>query len=473
MRVSVLRAALAAGVAGLALLPEAALAQSSANEAALEARVKQLEAAVAALQAQLAAQPKVAPGTMAATTAAPTGGPAVTGAAAPTTEQRVAALEKREGFLVGSTTVKAYGFIKVTGAWSNFRDGELPGNALGREGYIPAQIPIGAPGQTYFDFNAKQTRLGLTTATPAGSSVLKGLVEIDFMANPGPGSERTTNAFTPSLRRAFASWGGLLVGQEWTNFQNVATLPETTDYIGPTEGTVFVRQAQLRYTFKLGDGLNLSLAAENSESGTATAAAPVLIENDDDKIPDVTAKLAYSGGFGELTLAAIGRDLSVDLPAQTIKASAFGWGVSGAGKLMFGADKRHDIRFMLTYGEGIGRYVGLNFAPDAIFTTAQGGQLDPVGVLAGFGAVRLAWNAKGTLRSTIMGSFQKDYYPDNFATGTFNAYNAEAWSVAANLFWTPVKSFDVGMEFRRGERLIGSGSSGVLDRLEFAAKYSF
>ena len=58
--------------------------------------------------------------------------------------------------------------------------------------------------------------------------------------------------------------------------------------------------------------------------------------------------------------------------------------------------------------------------------------------------------------------------------------NDNAWSAAANIFWSPVKGFDVGAEYRHGVREIwvltnglASTQSGQLDRVEFAFKYSF
>ena len=54
-----------------------------------------------------------------------------------------------------------------------------------------------------------------------------------------------------------------------------------------------------------------------------------------------------------------------------------------------------------------------------------------------------------------------------------SGFNDKAWSVAANLFLSPVKSIDLGIEYRHGEREIVSGAKGQLDRFEFAAKYSF
>ena len=91
------------------------------------------------------------------------------------------------------------------------------------------------------------------------------------------------------------------------------------------------------------------------------------------------------------------------------------WGASLGGKIFLDQAKRYDVRFMATYGNGIGRYVGLNFAPDAIWVPGTS-KLERVKNLAAMGAIRLGWTP--TLRSTVMASFQNANYPGGFAVGT-------------------------------------------------------
>ncbi len=43
--------------------------------------------------------------------------------------------------------------------------------------------------------------------------------------------------------KAYVSWNNWLAGQTWSNFQDVAALPDAVDFVGVTDGTVFVRQA--------------------------------------------------------------------------------------------------------------------------------------------------------------------------------------------------------------------------------------
>jgi hypothetical protein len=473
-----LKHVLLAGAAVLALSPMAALAATpaapSAHELELEARLKQLEAAVTDLRAELNATH-----VQAQTTAQ------VVDARAPLNDKitaRVAALEAKtskpapDGFNVGGVNVKVYGYIKTNLISSHYDSGIVQQNpaspTLIKDFYLPQQIPVGG-GRSSTDFTAeaKQTRLGATVGTSVGKHVVKGLVEFDFQTSQGvQGSQRTTNGYNLALRRGFVQFDNLLVGQEWSNFQNQATLPETTDFVGPTEGTIFVRQAQVRYTQPFGKGLSIAASVENAATATITPTSASMVENDADKLPDVTVRLNYASKAVDLSLAGLARQLSYDnglAGATQASARATGWGISFAGKVAVPFGVNSDLRFMVTKGSGIGRYVGLNFAPDAVQLSTPGVALSTVDIFAGFAALKLGWTAK--LRSTLMFGYQKDDY--NIAVPA--TANAKSVSLAGNLFYSPIKNFDVGIEYRHGQRTLVSGMQGQLDRIEFASKYSF
>lgn len=452
------------------------------SQSGLEARVKSLEEALVAVQAELAAaraeaaQRKASDDAARAAASAADAKLVTLDKAAADASAKVSAMEKKvaavpaEGFKVGNATVKMGGFVKAEALASDFKDGTVPTGNLLRDFYLPSAIPVGnAPSAgEVTNAHAKQTRLSMTVTSPVDGHKLSAYVEGDFQTAQGTqGSQRTTNGYNFALRRAYVTFDDWQFGQDWSTFQVVSALPESTDFIGPTEGTVFVRQPQVRYTRKLSDIAQLQLALENPETGTATTASAALVENDVDSLPDVVGRLNFKPKFGEFTLAAVGRQLAVD--NGTLSDETLGWGLTVAGKAPFGAEKRSDIRFMLTHGEGIGRYVGLNFAPDAIVRTV-GGRLDlePVGVTAGFVAVRVGWTAK--TRSTFTYSLQT---VDN-TTGLSNASsNDEAWSAAVNLFTSPVKGLDLGVEYRHAERELFNGQSGELDRVHAVVKQSF
>ena len=482
------RLALTALLGGTALVPGTAEAQT-AREIELETWLKALEAAVQDLRGELTAAraTSAAPIASTSTNAAPTNTSPMNAnpmtassmSAAPESPGRssgatnvaqakpvAANSTPTDGFRVGNTTVKLGGFVRLNVIASRYSDGEVAVGGLGKEFFLPQQIPVGG-GFSSQDLllSARQTRLQFSTATPMNGTDIKTMVEFDFALATAPvGAQRATNPYTPTFRRGFIEYGNLLVGQEWSTFQNIAVLPETTDFVGPLDGTVFNRQALVRYSIPLRPGLTLQIAAENPETETALPGNAALVDTDDDRLPDVVARLNWKSTLGDFALAGIARELRTDTLGSG--DTAFGWGVSGSGKIPIG--KRHDLRFMATYGQGIGRYLGLGYVPDAIYGgTAT--QLERIDNLAGFAALRIGWT--DAIHSTVMGSYQSADYPAGvIVTGLANA---KSYGGAANLFWSPGKGFDIGVEYRHAVRELVSGDTGALDRLEFAFKYGF
>ena len=474
-----------------------AAAAKSKHEVELEARLARLEAEVAemhaaAMQAKGArteadAGAQVALAQAQAQAAAASASAQVAAAKATETATRLAALEKKpapEGMRSGATTIKLGGYLKLEAANSHFSNGPVTTNTLGRDFYLPSTIPttVGGHPATSTDFSAKQARFWLNLETQVSGHTVKGYVEADFQVTAsavqnvtGGGSQRTTNGYTLGLRRAFMTVDRFTLGQDWTTFQYVAALPESTDYVGPTEGTVFVRQPQVRYSAPLSKNAVLHVAIENPESALTTAGSPTLAENGTDRMPDLTARLVLTGAHGELSLAGLLRQVRAESTGSALTnagagLTATGIGGSVAGKFWLNKDKTADLRFMATYGQNIGRYVGLNFAPDAIYLPTTN-TLSDVKVFAAMTALHLPLSAK--TRVTLMAGIQNVSYDAALTAAQNGTFNKKAWSLAANLFYSPVKPIDLGIEYRHGERDLVNGASGTLDRVELAAKYSF
>lgn len=446
------------------MAPHMAMAQSP-REQALEERLARLEAEMTVLRADLIAARDAQTQTAAAATQASTRSEEAV--------SRLAALEAQppapaDGFRVGGTTFKMGGFVKVVGIATRYDDGEVPGGSLGKEFYLPQQIPVGGTSSRDIIGHARQTRLAFSTSTPLGGKDLKSVIEFDFALAAAPlGAQRATNPYVPTFRRGFINYGKWLIGQEWTTFQNPAHLPETTDFVGPMDGAIFVRQMMIQYKQPLGNGLDLYLAAENPQTETESRLSPALVDNDQDRIPDLVAKLAYKGGFGDVHIAALVRQLSVQ--NNGVGDTAIGWGVTTGGKIAFGPQARHDLRFLATYGHGMGRYFTVGFAPDAIYDSAIDNRLHVVNNFAGFAALKLGWTP--TIRSTVMLGYQHVDYPTGIIIPGLS--NREAFSFAGNLFWSPVRNLDFGIEYRHAQREVVSGLKGQMDRVEMAAKYTF
>ena len=448
---------LMAGAAAVALMATPSLA-SAQDQAALEARIAQLEAQLNALKSEVVAartQQAAQQQDIIRLETRPIAPAPVQQAAAP-----AAPAASGEGFRIGDHTVKFGGFVKVDAYATRYSGGDpVNGDAL-REFHSPGSIPIGgADEDTATDFNARQTRFWLTTDGMVGGHKIGTRMEMDFQTLPGAGDQRTTSPANPALRRAFITIDNWLIGQEWTNFQNTAVLPESADFIGAAEGTVFVRQVQVRYTRG-----PFSVSVENPETTVTPFGGGARIVADDNSIPDFTARYAVSRPWGDFQFAGLLRQLKYQNPATNIDSTATGWGLSASTKIKVGA--KDDLRLMVTGGEGIGRYVGLNFSNDAVLNGS--GDLDAIGVVAGFAAYRHVW-APGW-RSSLIWSAQK---VDNDLAFTGLAANRSAQSLHANLIWSPVTAFDVGAELMFADREIETGASGDMTRLILFAKYGF
>lgn len=459
----------------------------SAREAALLERLEKLEAEVSRLRADAAAirQQQGEAAQMAQTASAQADSATQLAQSAVTqvkaTGERVAAVEKKpqpEGMRVGATNIRIGGFLKFNADYSHFDGGTVATNTLGRDFYLPQAIPVVTPiskASTDTDFSAKQTRLWLNLDTTVAGHTLRGYLETDFQTTAsaatnvtGGGSQRTTNGYTLALRRAFVQFDKWTFGQDWTTFQNTAVLPESTDFVGATEGTVFVRQPLVRYSTPLSRAATLHIAVENPESATANAGSAALVENGTDHLPDFTARLNYVTKRGEISFAALGRQVRTEVSGAGLTRA--GYGASVAGKIFLNEKRTSDLRFSATYGQNIGRYVGLNFAPDAVYVAGNNSLAD-VRVFAALAAARVAITPG--LRVNLIGSLQRVDYDAALSPSAIAAYNRQAWSGAVNLFYSPVRAIDLGIEYRHGERELINGQKGSLDRIEFAARYNF
>ena len=453
--------AVALAVAALGISP-LALAQT-AKEQELEARVAELEKIVKQLTAEKQAAPSAAGAAPAAATAA---------AAAPKPDAKAVQPTTITPNAAPGTSFFFSGYAKADGLWSDTPDGELAegtATATGRDFYVPSTTPVHASGTprldeggTDFDAHAKQTRLIFGTDTVlAGGDKVQTRFEFDFFGSI-TGDQRSTNTYAPTLRHAYVQWREWLVGQTWSNFQDAATLVDSVDYIGATDGTVFVRQPQVRYTR---GGFSASL--ENPETTITPYGGGTRITSDDSTYPDLTARYTWKGSWGQVSLAGLARELKYQAKNQTTGATLNDdstWTAAGSlsGKFIIGKD---DIRWMLL-GGNLGRYVGLNFTNDAVLDA--NGNLETIDGYAGFIAYRHVWTDKW--RSNLYFAMQ-DYDNDDSLTGGSVNKSSDSWTF--NTFYSPLPKLDIGAEFRHAVRELENGADGSLNRLQFTTKYSF
>jgi hypothetical protein len=273
-------------------------------------------------------------------------------------------------------------------------------------------------------------------------------------SNAFAGNEVITNTYALTLRQAYVSWNNWLAGQTWSNFQDVAALPDTVDFTGPSEGTIFSRQAQLRYTRGA-----WSFSAENPQTTiTPFGGKGARINSSIDVMPDLTARWLTRGDWGHFTVAALLRNFRYDGHNES------GGALSVSGKFNMGAND--DLRYMVSGGAGVGRYLGFALGSDTVLD--EEGRLHAMDGYGGFAAWRHAFSPK--LRGNLVYSVA---VLDNDTAWTGYEVTDMAQSVRANLIYSPFPKLDLGVELSHAQRRLENGEKGDMNRVHTHVKYNF
>ena len=364
------------------------------------------------------------------------------------------------------TQIEIGGFMKLDSQFSDYSDGTSATAGIGEDFLVPSTIPVGGDGgDTKFHSHAKSSRLFVKSRTAVAGGEVRTHLEIDAMAS-GQGDERISNSSAQRLRHAYVDWQmddrrSLLAGQTWSTFFNVGALPEGMDFVGPV-GATFARQAQLRYTQKIGSG-SLQFSAENPATTLYNGT-----ENpyDDSSTPDLVLRYSNSAGDFSYSVASMSRELSYD--NGTDNESVRGHAISVSGKYQLGRD---DIRFMLSSGNALGRYMGLNGYRSGIIEAD--GDIDLIDQTGGFIALRHFWSNEW--RSNLVLSASQADNPESVSDTTASAYQ----SAQLNLLYSPIPKITLGGEYIFASKEVENTSGALLDdkgelqRLQFSVKYVF
>lgn len=406
------------------------LQAESPETAALEARVAELEAIVRLLLADRPAQDAA----------------------------RVAGANRVHGRSAPASSYGFGGYVKLDAMFSDYGDGDMAPGSLGSQYYVPATIPVGGLSSEGpdVDMQGRESRINFRSDHVFTNGARLGTyLEMDFFLGSG-GNERVSNSYNPRLRHAYITYNNWLLGQTWSTFQDVSALAENLDFIGPAEGTTFVRQAQARYTRGPWE-----FAIENPETTVTSFGGGQRIVADDGGVPDVVARYTAAFGDGQVKIAGLVRQLECESDLVDDTETAFGLSLSGKHKL--GDD---DVRWMTTFGRGTGRYLGLNTSNDAVLDS--NGNLEAIEQWGGFVSYRHFWDPEW--RSNLTLSYLNN---DNDVSLTGLGVTKDVHSMHVNLLYQPVEKMTVGGELMFAERELESGESGDMTRLLFSAKYAF
>jgi len=459
------RRPLAAALLVALIAPGLAFAQT-AKEKELEARIAQLEQQVQALLSSQQQQQTAISETQAqvtevktaqAQTAPADGKPRIQ------TSPIMTAANPNTAFSYG-------GFIKFDSMATDTSDGRIADGSSGRLFYVPSTIPVGAAGadggDPYTDYHAQFSRFWFSADTVTdGGDKFKAYIEADFFGggnNALVGNETSTNTYAVSLRQAYVSYNNWLAGQTWSNFMDVAALPDAVDFVGATDGTIFVRQAQLRYTKGA-----WSVSAENPQT-TATRyqnlspdpldPSKARFNTGDNAVPDITARWLTKGDWGHFTVAGMLRQF------KYLDETDNGAAISVSGKFNLGDSD--DLRYAVNAGSGIGRYLAFGLGTDTVIDA--NGELHALDGYGGFVSWRHVFSPK--VRTNFMYS-AAHFDNDTDFTGFGVTERAQSWH--ANLIYSPFPKLDLGAELSWGQRSLEDDREGDLKRIHTHVKYSF
>lgn len=330
---------------------------------------------------------------------------------APSTEKKPMAL----GLTVGGAELKVYGNVRADGSY------QIEGGPSSSPYNQIANVALeGDP--SYKDrlkTTLGATRLGLDFAAPVKDAKVAAKVEVDFLG--------TNDALR--IRHAYLTYNDWLVGQTWSNFAPPDYIPETVDAMTYAGGSI-KRTPQVRYSHKFSPETNVVVALEDPKDSSTNMRLPALTTRLNHQVSQ-NMQVGVRGMLNEKRT-----------DADTITA----WGVGVGTKLDLSenttlkADYYHvkgDSSFVLSSNQG--------FAQDANKNIVDENQFDSIIV-----GISQKFNAKwrGTLGYGYMKADDNANYLQ-YATGNLNK---ELWQTWANLFYSPVKPVNVGLEYTMGER---------------------
>jgi hypothetical protein len=357
------------------------------------------------------------------------------------------------------TSVTLGGYVKLDAIYSDRSAGV--GSTADQEyeaGAVPVGPTAGANERGQLKLHARQSRVFGKTSTPSAWGELSTYVEFDLFGVAG--NESVSNSHGLRLRHAYGSLGGLLIGQTWTTFSDVAAYPETVDFGGPA-GAIFARQAQVRWSQRF-DGGQWAVALENPET-VVTLPSGASFRADDDRLPDLAVNIRFDNPWGRVTMAALVRQLRVDSAGDPASRDQKWGGGLGLNAVIPSVGK-DDARVSLYYGNALGRYT-TGFFTDALIDADA--HIVLPNEWAATAAYRHYWSP--TLRSTLALSGLQAKLP----AGTAGSTNRSAESVHLNLIWSPLVQTNLGLELIHARRETQNGLNGRLNRLQAAAQYFY
>jgi len=356
--------------------------------------------------------------------------------------------------LPGSNT--SIGFGGFTKLLMMYSDVNIARNKWGHQDLYGADIPVGSSNQSsQFNMHAKETRLWFKSFTPSDLGDINTLIELDL--------NQSADSYTPRLRHGYGSIGNFLAGQTYTTFTNTTALAEM-DAATAVIGNILVRQPMVRWTQPVSSSADAMFALELPSTKFTRGSSSAIENLDDDRFPDLVVRLNSNQDWGNISLAAMARNIRLKDAANNIDESSWGGAVSLAGRVNLG--DRDNFRFMLNYGDALARYVVSGTYADAFYDSSTH-HLKLNTMYSGTMFYQHYWNP--IWRS----NFALGYSHADLPAYVNNELTRDVFSAHANVIWNPLPQLNIGLEYLYAMRELQDGRDGDLNRIVFSTRFNF
>lgn len=346
--------------------------------------------------------------------------------------------------------IKVMGSVRVNGYY------DFSG-MTSTEGFLPYDISVAKNdiediSSVYI--GARQSRFGIEGVANTKVGHIKTYMEVDFASN--------TSSFW-RLRHAYAEWNYFKIGFTWSTFMDNASLPTTVDFEGPNSA-LNKRHGLVRYERKFSEQSIFGLSIEAPESDYYNPADSILNDKNKQGNFDVAGRYKYFQPWGHVQIAGIFR--RIDYVHKTEMDNIYGWGVLLS--TVININKKNVIYAQYSLGESIANYyVGFkNRQLDAVYDPGSDNMI-PKFIHGGFGTYTHIFNPVWRFSVTAGLSFLEDLEfesPDAFKSSQY---------FAANVFYYPIETINLGIEFTGGSRTNNDGQNGNAARISMIGIFSF
>ena len=315
-----------------------------------------------------------------------------------------------------------------------------------------SSIPVGGPQRTNNRMHVRQTRLNFDTRWETKRGMVKSFVEGDFFGTDENGNQSFR------LRQAYGQLGRFLGGQTFTTFANIEASPATLDFEGAIS-TISPRRAQLRWTQTVfTEDLTLAVALEDSSTAIELPPGSTITGDTRTITPDLVARLRRTRPSGNMQIAGIARVLGFQPTGEPVKTGN-AWGLNFSQVQDLSSEDK--VYWQINYGDGIASLLG--GLPDVTPVGTDSGAL--LGYFGWMIGATHDWNSK--LSSNL--TFAESHFQNT--SGQLSTDINNLTYLAANVIWTPLERFEIGVEYLYGKRENISGQSGLANRIQFAVFY--